>query len=869
MSPLALAALLIPALTAAAPGDPLRAVRREGAIELDGRLEEAAWRAAPVFDGFVQLSPRQGSEPSDRTEVRILYDDKNLYLGVRCLDAHPAEVSRPLGRRDNAPRSDRVAVFFDSNRDRRTAYAFELNAAGVQTDLLLYGDDQENLEWDAVWDGATAATADGWSAEFLLPLSIFRFSAAPDQVWGVAVKRVLRTAEELVSIPLKRGDRGVVTRFGELVGLSGLQPVQELSVAPYVATRLTIRPQYSDDTTPFPRLADPSADLGVDLRASLGRGLTLQASVNPDFGQVEADQLVQNLSNFELFFPEKRPFFTQGLDLFQGPTPHNQPSPQQLFYSRRIGLDAPILAAAKLTGRTSDQLQVGLVEALVTGAGAPAGSTEADPVREYQFSPRQPLHFGPAGSLPSPAPATRNFAAGVVRWQPATTATFGLFAASAVVLGADCTTEQANTSGDRPSECDVLAGDALALDFNLRDGGSEWFLRGQVSGSRFGGGEWSAQEDPTTGAPTGAAPRRVLADGTVLRQGDLGAGAFLAFGRNGGEPWRFDVDLEWESPTLELNAVGYQRTQNDLRVRPIVRFVRPEGGGPFHEHYQLVGADLHATADAARRRGLVFFYANEFVLRSLHSFGLEVDLDLEGDDVREIEGTGLAFGRPGAWSANGWINTDKSRPYFLEAWGGGGQTLPIPAVRTVGFWFAGALVSARPHPSFETRFAVAYERNAWPARWIEATAPGDPASVDQRFAELLAPTVSFTLRQQFLMTPRLTLQVYAQLFVSNGQYGPYYTGRAGPDGRIAAADLLPAGAPAERPDFHETALNLSAVLRWEWRLGSLLYLVYSRSAAEPGLAAGEVPSSDLKPHGLGSGPITDTVLVKWSWYWSA
>ncbi|MBK9515983.1 MAG: carbohydrate binding family 9 domain-containing protein [Anaeromyxobacter sp.] len=869
MPTLALAALLAATLTGGAPGDPVRAARLEGALTLDGRLEEQAWHAAPAFDGFVQLSPQQGAAPSERTAVRVLYDDRNLYVGVLCQDARPGEVSRPLGRRDNAPRSDRVAVYLDSNRDRRTAYAFELNAAGVQTDVLLHGDDLENLEWDAVWDGATAATADGWSAEFVLPLSIFRFSATPEQVWGLAVKRVLRSAEELVSIPLRRGDRGVVARFAELTGLSGLRPVQELSVAPYLATRVTTRPRYDDDTRPRPRLTDPSADLGVDLRASLGRGLSLQASLNPDFGQVEADQLVQNLSNYELFFPEKRPFFTQGLDLFQGPAPHNQPSPQQLFYSRRVGLDAPILAAAKLTGRVTDQLQVGLVEAVVTGAGAPAGSTEDHPVRGYRFSPRQPLHFGPAGSLPSPAPASRNFAAAVARWHPSATATFGLFAASAALLGADCTTLQANSSGDRPGACDVLAGDALALDFNLRSTDSEWFLRGQLTGSRYAGGEWSAQEDPVTGDPLALEPLRRLADGTALRRGELGGGAFLAFGRNGGEPWRFDVDLEWESPTLELNAVGYQRTQNELRLRPIARYVRPTGGGPFHEHLQGVGADLRATADAARRRGLTFFYFNELVLRSLHSLGCEVDLDLEGDDVREIEGSGVAFGRAGSWSGNCWVNTSKSRPYFLELWGGGGRTLPLAPLRTVDFWFAGALVSARPHPGVETRFAVGYERNAWPARWVETTAAGD-----ELFAELTAPLLTFTLRQQFLMTPRLTLQVYAQLFVTNGQYGPYYTGRAGPGGRIASASLAPATDPTldpayAAPDFHETALNLSAVLRWEWRLGSTLYLVYSRAAAEPGLSAGEVPAADLRPRGLGSGPTTDTFLLKWSWYWSA
>ena len=867
MRTLALAALLLPSLAVAgAPGDPVRAARLRGSLEIDGRLEEPAWDTAPAHDGFVQLFPAEGQAPSEGTEVRVLYDDRNLYVGVLCRDSRPAEIQRPLGRRDNAPFSDRVGIYIDSMHDRRTAYVFQLNAAGVQSDWLFFGDDQENTDWDAVWEGATAAVKEGWSAEFVLPLSIFRFSPAADQTWAIGVRRVLaRTREELVSIPLKRADRGVVGHFADLTGLSGLKPVQELSVAPYLASRLAVRPKYDDDTRPRPRLADPTGDLGVDLRASLGRGLSLQASVNPDFGQVEADQLVQNLSSFELFFPEKRPFFTQGMDLFQGPTPHNQPSPQQLFYSRRIGLDAPILGATKLTGRVTDEVQVGLLQAFVSGAAAPPGSTEDDPVRRFRFSAEQPLHFGPAGSLPAIAPATRNFLAGVARWQPAANATLGLSAANALPIGPACTTAQANTDGDRPARCDVLAGSAAALDWNLRSRDSEWFVRGQLSASRYDGGAYTPQTDPATGDPLDLPRLRRLADGTALRHGDLGWGGFVAFGRNGGEPWRFDVDVEYESPRLELNAVGYQRTQNDVRFRPIFRYVRPTGGGPFHEWAALFGGDLHATTDGTlRRRSGTFFVATSGQLRSFHAFECEADLDLPADDVREISETGLAFGRAGSWNGSCFVTTDQSRPVYLEAFGGAGRTLPLAPANTVGFGWAGGLISVRPHPSVETRLAFQWEDSRWPARWVETTTSGE-----QLFAELHAPTLSVTLRQQLLLTPRLTLQAYAQLFVSSGRYGPYYTGVPSASGRIRAADLVPGGTPSELPDFHETALNLNAVLRWEYRLGSTLYLVYSRAAAEPGLGAGEVPAFGLRPVGLGRGPTTDTVLVKWTWYWAA
>jgi len=865
MRTLALAALLLPALAgAAAPGDPVRAARLHGTLALDGRLEEPAWDAAPAHDGFQQLFPDEGKAPSERTEVRVLYDDRNLYVGVVCRDSRPAEIRRPLGRRDVIPFSDKVAVFIDSNHDRRTAYVFEVNAAGVQFDELMFGDDQENSDWDAVWEVATAAVADGWSAEFRLPLSVFRFSAAPTQTWGLAVRRVsARTREELVSIVLKRGDRGIVARFADLTGLEGLEPVQDLSFAPYLAARVSAHPQYADPTRPTPRLVDPSADLGLDVRASLGRGLSLQATLNPDFGQVEADQLVLNLSTFELVFPEKRPFFTQGLDLFQGPTPHNQPSPQQLFYSRRVGLDAPILGAVKVTGRAGDEVQVGLLQALVTGAAAPRGSSEDAPHRGYRFAGEQPLHFAPAGAYPAIAPATRNFLAGVARWQPSATATLGLSASNALPLGESCSTAQANGPDPRPAVCDVLVGTGAALDWNVRSADSRWFVRGQVSGSHYAGGEFEPQEARPGEPPP--APHRLLADGTVMTPGDLGFGGFVAFGRNGGEPWRFDVDVEYQSPRLELNAVGYQRTQNEVRLRPIFRYVRPTGGGPFHSIVHGIGGDLRATTDGAlRRRSGALFYFNELQLRSFHTFGCEIDLDVAADDVREIHQTGIAFGRPGSWGGNCFVNGDQSRALYWELWGGGGRSLPSAVVSAPAYGWLGGLVSIRPHPSAETRISLSWESSAWPARWVETTPSGD-----QLFAELTAPFASLALRQLLHLTPRLTFQVYGQLFVATGRYGPYYQGSAAKGGRIRTADLVPVAAPAASPDFHRTDLALNAVLRWDYRVGATAFLVYSRAASERGLADGERPAAGLAPGGLADGPTTDTFLLKWTWYWSA
>ncbi len=309
----------------AAPGDPIVAARLTGPVELDGLVEEPAWDAARPFDGFVQVFPSAGAAPSERTEVRVLFDDRHLYVGVRCLDRDPRTVRRQLSRRDSLPYSDQVQVVVDSQRDRRSAFTFTLSAAGVQQDALLSEDDVQTTDWDAVWDGAAAITAEGWSAELMIPLAALRFPPRQEQVWGFAVSRTIaRSHEEVRSAPRPRAATNPLLHLQELRGLDGLPPVQDVEVTPYLAARVSVRPRYDDAQRPEPRLADPVGDLGLDLKTSLGRGLALQGTLNPDFGQVEADQMIQNLSTFERRFPEKRPFFTQGMDLFDPVAPRGQ-----------------------------------------------------------------------------------------------------------------------------------------------------------------------------------------------------------------------------------------------------------------------------------------------------------------------------------------------------------------------------------------------------------------------------------------------------------------------------------------------------------------------------------------------------------------
>jgi hypothetical protein len=843
-------ALCLPALAGAAQaGDPITAVKREGPVVLDGRLDERAWASAPAFDGFVQIFPEEGATPTESTEVRVLYDDQHLYVGVIARDRQPERIQRPLGRRDSSPYSDAIAFAIDPMRDGRLGYYFEINAAGVLTDALVFENDQSSGDWDAVWEGVAAPLPDGWSAEARIPLSVMRFTDAPVQTWGFAVKRVIgRSHEELLTVLIPRGARGQLARFGPLVGLADMRPVPDLQITPYLAGRLSLRPEDpDDDVTPHaPRLADPVADLGFDVRASLGRSLALQATVNPDFGQVEADQLIQNLSTFEAFFPEKRPFFLQGMDLFQPASVPGRNSPQQLFYSRRIGLDAPILAAAKVTGRVGEAFQVGLLESVVTGAGWD-GWTGSRPPRDVRFSWSQPFRLGPRSALPEQEPASRNFLVGVAKWQPAPSRSYGLTLASALPLGKLCSQADEEADDGQP-RCAARGGNALALDWNVTSPGAEYFFVGQATGSQVQGGP----------------PARTLPDGTELGRGDLGWGGHVAAGRNGGEGLRGEVHWQYESPRLDVNATGFQRTQNENFGRVFLSWVKPKGGGPFHYYSATAGTEAGLTTDGRglTRAAQVWINA-EVQTRGFQWFGCVAATDFAYWDVREISQTGDAYRRPTSDWWNCWTETDASKPISVNVWGGSWRTRSVAPFGSFSGWSAGTNTRFRPHPRLETRVEVQYERNGWPARYVD-----DDASGDHVFADLRAPLLSFTLRQQLVLTPRLTLQGYAQLFTSYGSYGRYFRA-SGSDDRVGFADLVPLAArPAEidEPSFRDVGLNVNVVLRWEYRAGSTLFLVYTRSQAE--LADGARRPASLRPQSLGLGPTTDTFLVKWTYFWN-
>src|SRR5687767_7506771 len=372
-APLAAQAPVTPAATPAAATVPsLQAVRRDGPIVLDAKLDEPAWQKAPAATEFTQSYPNARQTPTQRTEVRVLYDDAALYVGVKMFDTAPDSIAAQLARRDaSGIYSDWVHVIVDSYYDRRTAFRFTVNPMGVKKDVYTSNDGPEDINWDAVWEVETRVDSDGWTAEYRIPFSQLRFASTDgERVWGFQVMRdIARNNERASFATWVPQEAGFVSRFGNLTGLVNIPSPRRLEIMPYVSSKLTSAP--GDEANPFYKSKSFEGSVGGDVRWGMPGGLTLTATVNPDFGQVEVDPAVVNLSAFETFFPEKRPFFLEGSDVFSfgNVIRNNDYGGQTFLYSRRIGrtpqrfpggtgvayFDAPeqttIAGAAKVTGK--------------------------------------------------------------------------------------------------------------------------------------------------------------------------------------------------------------------------------------------------------------------------------------------------------------------------------------------------------------------------------------------------------------------------------------------------------------------------------------------------------------------------------------
>ncbi len=812
---------------AEAPASRFTAVHTQERPRIDGRLDEAAWEAAPAFSAFHQSRPHPGAPPSERTEARILHDGSNLYVGVRCFDREPQAIHAQLGRRDRLPTSDTVWVMIDSMRDLRTGRAFAVNAGGTLEDARLLQDTEWDTSWDGVWEGAAARESWGWSVELRIPLEELRFPPGQEQRWGFHIRRYIsRTNEQLDSVPLPPEVNALVSRFAELHALQGVEQPRYLTLLPYVAVRLGREPR-----PPGPRLMIPTADVGLDAQASLTPSLALTFTANPNYGQVEADDFIINRTRLETFLTEKRPFFQEGLDLF-APLVDDPINEQRLFYSRRIGLELPLLTAVKLSGSVHERVQVDVLDALVAGEFNPSPDA-VPPDPGLRFRPLRPLHLTPNFALPDQVLPPTNFFAGVAQLQVGEGNVVRGTTTLSTPLLSRCTLGEPSPEED----CRPWGGRTAALATALRTPSGDYELAAQVAGSQVTGG-------PLEGELQG--------DATLLRDGDMGLGFQLSGGKRGGEPWQLGLGYSYASPQLELNPTGFQLVSNQQALSLTPEYVRSDWGGLLEARLGAQALAAWSTDGRALPLGTSWELFGSALLPNSTSLVCSTGVELGRRDLLEMFQTGVVFQRPSVVALDCSVSSDARQRVSLAGRVQANHLLEAPA--TSARTGSGLLldVTWKPLPRLQTGARAAWQNDVDGPRWWEETGEGLHVFVEPESRFLI-----FTLRQLVVLTPTLTLQGFAQLLSGYDYYEHFYEAEALPGEVLHWKDLSPT-VLEEDPSSRSAQFNVNLVLRWEYALGSTLFVVYTRAQGIQSEEGGRV----LLPYGVLGGRPFDALLVK-------
>ncbi len=767
------------------------AVRATSPVVIDGRDDDAVWRQAPAITQFREFRPKEDGDPRYATEAKVAYDDRNLYVFIRAFDPHPDSILKLLARRDVRAATDQLKIMIDSYHDRRNGFEFAVNPAGVKRDYAVYNDNQEDDAWDAVWDVATQVDSLGWTAEFQIPLSQLRYVPRGTNTFGFGIWRDIQRYTERESWPLYRNSQaGISSQLGELTGLVGLPSPRRPEIAPYMLTKNVSVPTGSA----FDRSQKVTG--GADLKYGITANLTLDATVNPDFGQVEADPSVLNLTAFETFFQERQPFFVQGAGIFRFDVNCSQVNcnGEGLFYSRRIGR-APQLGfgdpesptattidgAAKLTGRLPGGQTIGVFDAVTERATGTLGST-TEPTTNYAVV-RTQQDF-------------RNGESGV-----------------GMMLTA------VNRSLDPQTE-NVLRRSAYvgAVDLRHRFLSGHYQISGSLDLSRVAGTEQAIGR--TQRDPVHFYQRTGSFDST--RTSLSGNAEELLFGKVGGGITRFETSYLRRSQGFEANDLGFllqadQQSWNTWfglqALHPSSIYQQAFWNFNWWQYWTAAGTPVDR---AANTNGHVMLKNRWWVhggvtVGQLGTTFCDRNCSRGGPAVRvdpylSVQGEADGDGRP-AFVPYIWFNYRRGDGGRSERFNGNVQ------------------VTYRIASQVNTSLTLRATHNV---NDVQPRGP-DSTGTHYRFAHLDQKEVALTGRVDYTLSTTLTLQLYAQPFVSKGTYS---NPRELADPNAVAFDdryqpfaFAPGG-------FNDKEFNSTTVLRWEYRPGSTLFVVWTQGRGD-------------------------------------
>jgi hypothetical protein len=790
----------------------VEATRTTQAPVIDGKGDDAIWKTAASASNFLQFSPKIDAAVTLSTSFQVAYDARNLYVLVRMTDPHPDSIMHALSRRDVRGPSDQIKLIIDSYDDKRSGFEFAVNPDGVKRDFSISNDNQENESWNGVWDVATSVDAGGWTAEFRIPLSQLRYAGSEQHTFGFGVWRDIERYAEQDAWPTYSPTRsGLASQLGRLVGLNEISNARRIELTPYVVSR---NEQRTLANNRFARAQQFTA--GADVKLGITPNITLDATVNPDFGQVEADPAVLNLTAFETFVSERRPFFVEGTGLYQFQLncyiAVDCGTNEGLFYSRRIGrspalrdrygdvttaTSTPIALATKLTGRTRGGFSFGVLDAVTQVVNGVGGRTVEPGTNYAVLRAQQDLRGGEAG----------------------------------VSLIGTAVNRALDTFSDPYLHKGAYA---LGGSFRNRFHNKQYELAGQATVSQVNGTPGAIYRTQLSPVHYYQQPGdQYEADST--RTSLVGHAEQLKFGKYGGGITRFETSLVRQSAGFEVNDIGFLRradfvnwsTWGALNFNDARSFYRSLRFNANHsEMWTTSGKHLE---NAVNLNGHVTLTNNW----DAHLGGTYSGLTPTYCD-RCTRG-GPLLRRSRSLSPWGGINSDSRKRVSGGAW--------------VNFNTSdeGRSTSSSLSPYLNLRFSTRLQasigsnisKDIVDAQWYGNFS--DPAgTMHYSFARLDQRTIAMNTTVNYTATPNFTFEFYGEPFVSTGTYANVRQTSATPEAPQYDARFAPYSVPVGSPTaFKFTQLRTNAVARWEYRPGSTVFLVW---------AHGRVDSSNQNPN---------------------
>jgi hypothetical protein len=842
-------------------------------ITLDGKLTEECWKKIPANE-FTQKDPVEGEKETEKTEVWIAYDEENLYLGARLSDSKPDSIDTRLARRDGWFDSDWFYFFVDPYLDKKTGYYFRINPVGTMGDGVLYNDSWDTDTWDGIWEAKTDINENGWTVELKIPFTQFRFKEAERMTWGVNFSRqIMRKFEKDYFVMVPKKESGFVSRFALLEGLNGIKPSQRFEVLPY----LVQRGQYlvHDAADPYYKGNQYRTTMGADIKMGIGTALNLDVTINPDFGQVEVDPAVINLSAFESYFNEKRPFFIEGANTFEygfgGSNSYSSFnfSLPELLYTRRIGRsprgflpdydysDLPgetrILGAAKLTGKLDESTTLGAISAFTERTFASYkvnGSSfeqEAEPFTHY----------------------------GVLRARKE-------FNKGEKALGFMFTSVNRDLRNDSLKNNLSKEAYVFGLDgWAFLDDDQEYVITGAFAGSYISGSKEFITRLQERSYRLFQRPDATYSTLDTNRTSLAGGYGRVMLNKQKGN-FYINSALGFITPGFEFNDLGFQTFADKINGHLLIGYYWYEPDNIFRSKSIL--AAYARTIDFEGNTTSNFLWANSN-FKFLNYWGFRVTADYAFDVLsRTLTRGGPVAKYPGAWEVSASAYSDSRKSIELSA------DCYYSSEKTGGNSFNfGLSLIWKPDPRFNLSFEPRYSLDRPTMQWIDNFSDAYAVNTYKTryvFANLIQHTIEAAIRINYTFTPSISFQLYLQPFISEGSYSKFkelakpgtydyneflknggeisfnkddnqYT--IDPDGKGPAQPFT-----FDNPDFNFKSLRGTAVLRWELRPGTLLYLVWTHSQTNDEEAGSFVPMRNFKQ--LFKSESDNIFLIKFS-YW--